>query len=123
TGAELKRLLREGFNETAFSRKQKIGSIPLSSILKSITHEKFQEQQVLDFAKRLKHEVMEIKPFGSEFKLKDYLKSPLGKATALDHHINRPGYVSRDFGAALQRFFDRNPSAAQEPVNWGDNQI
>ena len=121
TGAELKRLLREGFNETAFSRKQKIGSIPLSSILKAITHEKFQEQQVLDFAKRLKNEVMEIKPFGSGFKLKDYLKSPLGKATVLDHHINRPGYVSRDFGAALQRFFDRNPSAAQEPINWGDN--
>ena len=63
----------------------------------------------------------EIKPFGSGFKLKDYLKSPLGKATVLDHHINRPGYVSRDFGAALQRFFDRNPSAAQEPINWGDN--
>ncbi|WP_019340474.1 SH3 domain-containing protein [Stutzerimonas stutzeri] len=121
TGAELKRLLREGFNETAFSRKQKIGSIPLSSILKAITHEKFQEQQVLDFVKRLKHEVMEIKPSGSRFKLKDYLKSPLGKATVLDHHINRPGYVSRDFGAALQRFFDSNPSAAQEPISWGDN--
>lgn len=121
TGAELKRLLREGFNETAFSRKQKIGSIPLSSILKAITHEKFQEQQVLDFAKRLKHEVMEIKPSGSGFRLKEYLKSPLGKATVLDHHINRPGYVSRDFGAALQRFFDSNPSAAQEPINWGDN--
>lgn len=26
-----------------------------------------------------------------------YLKSPLGKATALDHHINRPGYAGTDF--------------------------
>ena len=121
TGAELKRLLREGFNETAFSRKQKVDSIPLSSILKAISHEKFQEQQVLDFTKRLKHEVMEIKPSGFGFKLKDYLQSPLGKAAVLDHHINRPGYVSRDFGAALQRFLDSNPSVSEAPTSWGDN--
>ncbi|UPQ82273.1 SH3 domain-containing protein [Pseudomonas knackmussii] len=121
TGPELKKLIREGFTESSYTKKQKIASTPLGSILKAITHEKFQEQQVLDFAKRLQHEVMEIKPTGFEFKLREYLKSPLGKATVLDHHINRPGYVSRDFGAALQRFLDSNPSTSKAPANWGDN--
>ena len=121
TGTELKNLIREGFTESTYTKKQKIESIPLGSILKAITHEKFQEQQILDFAKRLQHEVMEIKPSGFEFELRDYLKSPLGKATVLDHHINRPGYVSRDFGAALQRFLDSNPSTSKAPANWGEN--
>ena len=121
TGPELKNLIREGFTESSYTKKQKIESTPLGSILKAITHEKFQEQQVLDFAKRLQHEVMEIKPSGFEFTLREYLKSPLGKATVLDHHINRPGYVSCDFGAALQRFMDSNPSTTKAPASWGDN--
>ncbi|NQD93396.1 SH3 domain-containing protein [Pseudomonas sp. CrR25] len=120
TGAELKKLIRKDFSEAIFTQKQKVESFPLGAILNAITHEKFQEQQILDFSKRMRSEVLEIKPSGSEYKLKDFLKSPLGKATALDHHINRPGYVSTDFGAALKRFFDKNPSISKSPANWGD---
>ncbi len=120
TGAELKKLIRKDFSEAIFTQKQRIESFPLGAILKAITHEKFQEQQILDFSKRMRSEVLEIKPSGSEYKLKDFLKSPLGKATALDHHINRPGYVSTDFGAALKRFFDKRPSISKSPASWGD---
>lgn len=121
TGADLKTLIRKDFSESIFTQKQKVESPPLGAILKAITHEKFQEQQILDFSKRMRSEVLEIKPSGSEYKLKDFLKSPLGKATALDHHINRPGYVSSDFGATLKRFFDKNPSLSKSPASWGDN--
>ncbi|SDA45670.1 hypothetical protein SAMN03159475_0418 [Pseudomonas sp. NFPP33] len=121
TGTDLKKLIREGFSEDVFAKKQKVESPPLGAILKAITHEKFQEQQVLDFSKRMRNEVLEIRPTGSEHRLKEFLKSPLGKATALDHHINRPGYVGRDFGAVLNRFFDKNPNVSRSPSNWGDS--
>jgi hypothetical protein len=120
TGADLKKLIRKDSSEAAFIQKQKIESPPLGAILKAITHEKFQEQQILDFSKRMRSEVLEIKPSGSDHKLKDFLKSPLGKATALDHHINRPGYIGSDFGAVLKRFFDKNPSISKSPTSWGD---
>ena len=121
TGADLKKLIRKDFSETAFTQKQKIESCPLGAILKAITHEKFQEQQVLDFSKRMRNEVLEIKPSGSDYRLKEFLTSPLGKATALDHHINRPGYVGTDFGASLKRFFDKNSGISKNPANWGSS--
>lgn len=66
------------------------------------------------------------------------MKSKLGKATALDHHINRPGYVAKDFGKALDNFFDKKDEEVEEynkgkeekdhkekvsrnPVDWGTN--
>lgn len=119
TGEALKKLIRAGFDEDAFAKKKKIESCPLGAILKAITHEKFQEQQVLDFSKRMRYEVLEVKPSGSDFSLKDFLISLLGRAVALDHHINRPAYVGVDFGASLKRFFAENPRVSRNPADWG----
>lgn len=51
-------------------------------------------------------------------KISDYIRSNLGKAVVLDHHVNRPGYVARDFGAALDTFFSRNPTVSHDPGTW-----
>lgn len=99
----------------------------------------FQAKQVEDFIDRLRNKVLPIKPNGYNFLLSDYLKSKLGKGTVLDHHINRPGYVKKDFGEALDNFFDlkdneidlfnknekdsskQKAKVSRDPENWGKN--
>ncbi|MFK4076408.1 hypothetical protein ACI2KX_22045 [Ectopseudomonas khazarica] len=120
TGRELRTLVRTGFTEQAHQNRELVESRPMAAILNAITSPEFQEQQLLDFAKRLRNEVLEITPAGVQYKTKDYLKSPLGKATALDHHINRPGYVKSDLGASLSRFFERHPTLSKNPSDWLD---
>lgn len=57
------------------------------------------------------------------FKAKDILKSKLGKATLLDHHINRPAYARFDLGSAVKRFFEQHPNVSTNPADWkGDHQ-
>lgn len=53
--------------------------------------------------------------------INDYIVSKLGKAVVLDHHVNRPGNVARDFGAALTSFFAMNPTVSEYPGSWGAN--
>lgn len=65
--------------------------------------------------------VLKIKPSGYEFNVSDILKSALGKATALDHHINRPGYVDDDLGESLDRFFELNPQISTDISTWGES--
>ena len=92
----------------------------LEPIAKAIIDEDFQDKQVTDFIKRLNEIVLMIKPTGhTSYRLKDFLKSKLGKATALDHHINRPNYDESDFGKALDNFFtaqDKEIDAINEQI-------
>lgn len=118
TGGDLKLLIRTGYSQS--TQGLKCESKPLAAILTAIKSTHFIEQQVFDFSKRMKS-VLEIKPTGYEFKLREILKSALGKATALDHHINRPGYVDDDLGESLDRFFTSNPSASTNISTWGSN--
>lgn len=43
----------------------------------------------------------------------------MGRATALDQSVNAPSLVSRDVGAALDRFFKKNPNVSRNPEEWG----
>lgn len=54
-----------------------------------------------------------------EYKIKDYVKSHLGKATVLDQSINRPDHVVKHFGDALNAFFQSNPNVPKKPAEWG----
>lgn len=118
TGSALKTKIREGFKESEF--KKKLKCTPLEPIAKASQDKDFQAKQVEDFIDRLKNKVLPIKPKGYSYTLKQYLKSKLGKATALDHHINRPGYVKTDFGKALDTFFANNSTVSKNPGEWGD---
>lgn len=117
TGSELKTKIRDGFN--AQNYKKKVQCIPIEPLINAAKDPYFQAKQIEDFILRLRNKVLPIIPQGYEYKISDYLKSKLGKATALDQHINRPAYVKEDFGKALTYFFKENPSISKNPANWG----
>ncbi|SMQ95264.1 calcium-binding protein [Xanthomonas fragariae] len=118
TGSELKKILREGFDQAAFESKKKISSKPLATIANAIVTDEYKAKQVKDFVKRLRT-ANSLAPAGyATHKISDYIRSNLGKAVVLDHHVNRPGYVERDFGAALDTFFSRNPTVSRDPGTW-----
>lgn len=112
TGEDLKDLLRKDF--TAQSGKVS-PSKPLSSLVHAIRTPEFQQQQITAYVDRLHNKVLKIVPSGYHpYTRNDYLQSNLGKATALDQHVNRPEYVAKDFCDTLNTFF-RKRSA-----EWGE---
>ncbi|CAF5012918.1 unnamed protein product, partial [Rotaria sp. Silwood1] len=117
TGLELKRYLRAGFDKVG-----KVNSSEaLGPIVCAIKTPEFQLKQMKDFIKRLQ-EVLQIIPNGFNYTISDYFKSLLGQATALDQHVNRPGYVRYDVGKVLNHFYVRNPRVSKNPRNWTDQQ-
>jgi len=88
TGPALKKKIRIGFDSTKF--KKKVKCKPLEPLIHAALDKDFQTQQVKDFIIRLA-DALNKKPKDHKYPIKDYLKSKLGKATALDHDINRPG--------------------------------
>ena len=138
TGKELKRIIREGFIATEFNNKLKCK--PLEPIVNAVNDEDFQAQQIEDFIYRLKKQVLPIIPSGYSYSIENYLKSKLGRATVLDHHINRPAYVASDLGESLDNFFlkkdndvskynienpkkDKKHKISRNPTNWGLNHL
>jgi hypothetical protein len=119
TGAALKRLIRQGFTIEKF--RSNVVCRPLEPLINAANDALFQEKQILDFINRLEHEVLVIVPKDSSHKLREYVKSKLGMAVVLDHHVNRPAYVMNDFGDALNRFFRRHASVSKNPGEWGSN--
>jgi hypothetical protein len=119
TGRELKTLIRTGCSYDTFGKKVK--NIPLSSIVNAIKDQKFEKKQIMDFLTRLRSSILPVNPIGYNYSIGEYLISDLGRATALDHHVNRPGYVRRDIGHTLDEFFNKNPTVSQNPANWGDS--
>ncbi|WP_396616026.1 hypothetical protein ACHZ97_18335 [Lysobacter soli] len=106
TGAALKDALRRDFSTKSKERK---ASPALASIVNAIASDAFMDRQVLDFVRRL-HVVESLVPRGHQYSVGDFLRSKLGRAVALDHHVNRPGYVARDLGAAISAFLAANPN-------------
>ena len=81
--------------------------------------EDFQAKQIVDFIKRLESAINK-KPTGYTNKIKDFVKSKLGKALVLDHDVNRPGHVSNCFADALNEFFLSNKKVSKSPSDWSD---
>ena len=48
------------------------------------------------------------------------IKSRFGRAIILDHSVNRPGWVTLNFRAALDEFFRNNAKVNKNPNLWGD---
>jgi hypothetical protein len=119
TGQNLKSLIRENCSFENFRKKSK--NVPLSSIVNAITNKAFERKQIMDFVTRLRKSILPINPTGYLYPIGAYFKSDLGRASALDHHVNRPAYVSRDIGRALDGFFEGNQDIPKNPENWGVN--
>lgn len=77
----------------------------------------FQRKQVLDFNDRLIGALDKV-PSGYNCSIGDYVTSEYASALVVDQDVNRPGYVKKDFGAALDKFYIANPKAAKDPTLW-----
>ncbi|WP_201289820.1 LysM peptidoglycan-binding domain-containing protein, partial [Tenacibaculum maritimum] len=135
-GSKLKKEIRKGFDSTTYAKK--IDYKLLEPIVKVSKDVDFQSLQVVDIQKRLSR-VIRLTPKKYNYKIQEFLKSKLGKAVVLDHHINRPAYVKSDFGKALDNFFIKKDKEVEEfnkkekdkkkhkskvsrnPNDWGDN--
>lgn len=115
-GIALKTLIRTGY--TAELKGHRLECLPLEAIIKAIETPEFQERQVLDFKARL-DKLLKLQANG--YALSAYLQSALGRATVLDHHVNRPGDVAPDFRDALNRFYQNNPKVSKNPNDWKAN--
>ncbi|WP_143749200.1 calcium-binding protein [Caballeronia arvi] len=117
TGPELYDLMRVGCTEE--TRGKKVRHRPLASIANAVVSPEFQDKQVRDFVARLRLVVGMI-PRGYSFRVRDYFQTDLGRAAALDQHVNRPNNVRPDIGAALDTFFRAHPSVDRDPSRWGE---
>jgi len=121
TGADLKKILREGFDAEAKRIGRKLPSKPLAVFSNAIVSEEFMAKQVMDFVRRLRLAVS-LYPSGYPgFRISQYLRTKIGRAAVLDQHVNRPGYVRADFGSALKKFFSQYPHVSEVPTEWGDD--
>jgi len=112
TGKDLKSKIREGCSKD--TNKKKIRNAILEPIIRAILDKDFQDKQVIDFIVRL-HKALNKKPDGhTAYKIEDFIKSKLGKATVLDHDVNRPNHVSKYFGKALDTFYSKKDKEIED---------
>lgn len=119
TGSNLKTLIRQGCSPDTYQKS--ITNLPLGALVKALNDKRYERRQLLDFLSRLRNEILPINPIGYNHPIGEYFQSDLGRATALDQHVNRPAYVRRDIGNSLRRFFTNNPIASTNPSDWGEN--
>ncbi|MCF6190293.1 MAG: hypothetical protein L3J51_07435 [Cocleimonas sp.] len=119
TGKELKAIIRKGFTSSTYGKK--IKSPATAAFIEAISSGEYQDLQVHDFIDRLNNIVLKITPKDYSYKISSYVNSNLGKATVLDHHINRPSDVKQYFGNALDNFFASHPTVSKNPADWGSN--
>jgi len=115
TGNELRAKLREGCSQATFG--QHIRQKPLAVIAHAIVDDEFQDKQVKDFVDRLRL-VCTLVPVGYTHSIAEYFLTDLGRATALDQHVNRPSNVVKDIGKALDVFFHAHSSVQRDPSTW-----
>lgn len=91
---------------------------PVASMAHAVSSPLYQELQVHDFVDRLNHAIGKT-PSGDAYQIKDYFRSPLGRATVLDQDVNAPGAMANSMKASLDRFFQHNPHVSRNPFEWG----
>lgn len=91
----------------------------LDSMRQAMEDDAFKEQQILGFKKRIKEAIGTV-PKGYDHPISDYMSSAKGRALALDQSVNKPAYVEKDYGKALDDFYKQNPKASKNPADWGD---
>ncbi|MCO1673224.1 hypothetical protein FA459_27805 [Pseudomonas aeruginosa] len=119
-GDELKSSLRQGCNSSTFGNE--IDCQPVSFMACAISHPEYVNLQIMDFVARLRTSLDTV-PAGYSFTARLLFSTKLGKSLVLDEHINRPGNVAIDLGAALDRFFIENPSVSRDVSTWGADHL
>ncbi|MBK9733155.1 MAG: hypothetical protein IPO83_18025 [Chitinophagaceae bacterium] len=122
TGADLKKVVNQDGNKDEWVKEENAtSSNNITSIFRDAGNDPdFQKQQVNDIQFQMNAAISQ-KPKGYDYPISDYMTSDKGRATILDQRINRPGYVKDDFGAAVDRFYEKNPKVSKNPAEWGEN--
>ena len=116
TGSALKKLITTGFTAKTYTKKVQCKPIePFINACKSVV---FQGKQVEDFIRRL-NKYMNLKPHGYSSKISAYIHTDLGRATVLDHSVNRPAHVTRYFAKSLDNLKTKYPTIPTDPSKWG----
>ena len=118
SGDDLYSALRRDFSIETFGKPIKCP--PVASMAHAISSPLYQELQVKDFIGRL-NQAIDKKPSGYPYQIKDYLQSPLGRATVLDQDVNWPRATPVSMKTSLDRFFQSNPQVPRNPAEWGAN--
>jgi hypothetical protein len=118
TGDELYTALRRDCSIDTFGKPVKCP--PVASMAHAVSSPLYQELQVKDFVDRLNHAIGK-RPSGYDYQIKDYLQSPLGRATVLDQDVNAPGATANSMKSSLDHFFQHNPHVPRNPAEWGAN--
>jgi hypothetical protein len=121
TGKDLMEIIRAGCSKETHGKK--LDNIPLASIVHAISDSRFERKQILDFLARLRDDILPTLPAGYRYSIGSYFQSDLGRATALDHHVNRPNHVRRDIGRSLDQFFTNHPNISRNPAEWGGQRL
>jgi hypothetical protein len=79
-------------------------------------------RQIVDYQTRLNGAVNKV-PASQEKRaytqpISAYVTSEQAAALVLDQDVNRPGFVSADFGKALDAFYSAQPQAPKDPTRW-----
>ncbi|MCP3715989.1 hypothetical protein [Paraburkholderia sp. CNPSo 3281] len=117
-GDELYTALRRDCSVHTFGKP--VECPPVASMAHAVSSPLYQVLQVKDFVDRLNHAIGKT-PGGYPYPIKDYLQSPLGRATVLDQDVNAPGATANSMKASLDRFFQHNPRVSRNPAEWGAN--
>ncbi|HGM6861241.1 TPA: hypothetical protein ACKQDZ_002580 [Serratia rubidaea] len=118
TSKKLKELLRQGCEKSSYGHP--IYNKPLAALLKVIKIPEYLDIQVIDFVERLHKAESEIVTSSGK-RIRDFVKSKFGRAVVLDHSVNRPSNVGREFKEAIENFHGHNPSVSLDPTTWGDS--
>ncbi|MFZ4833741.1 hypothetical protein [Rouxiella sp. Mn2063] len=117
TAIDLKVLIRKGCSEETYGHV--VHNKPLAALVKVLLLPEYIDLQILDFIDRL--HLAENKIVVSNKKIKYFVKSKFGRAVVLDHSVNRPGNVVRDFKKAVDNFYKNNPQVNHDPAQWGSD--
>jgi hypothetical protein len=116
TSKGLKTLLRQGCNKNTYGKE--VYNKPLAALLKVLLLPEYLDLQVLDFIDRLHEAETEVVLSTGNKKIKDFVKSDFGRAVVLDHSVNRPKRVVRDFKQAIENFYTHHPTISLDPKTW-----
>ncbi|EOI3446259.1 hypothetical protein ACMSWW_004341 [Cronobacter turicensis] len=95
---------------------------PLAALLKIIKLPEYLDIQIIDFVDRLHKAESEVVTSSGKA-IGDFVKSNFGRAVVLDHSVNRPANVGREFKEALDNFHAHNPSVNLDPQTWGASHV
>nr|ACD54696.1 unknown [Adineta vaga] len=116
-----RRTHEEKFSKDSHKNKVKQSSEPLGALVCAITTPEFQKKQLHDGVRAMEKAIDTIPKDSNhkyDYKIKDYATSAFVQAIVLDHYVNRPDFVSKDFADALDHFYSHNPGISRNPAEW-----